>query len=168
MLGVPVLDPATYDYHQVEHVFIGSMYLDEILVQLLALAVPSSKIEFVSNEILMREPLDTAAGGLLFSAGHPYSPEERSMCLSVSCDEQTMPRITVVLPVFNHERYVMETLQSLFAQTYSNFEIVAVDDGSTDASLEILNRYRSQITIIEGSHRGPAAARNRAIETADS
>ena len=66
VLGVPVLDPATYDYQQVEHVFIGSMYLDEILVQLLAFAVPSSKIEFVSNEILMREPLDTAAGGLRF------------------------------------------------------------------------------------------------------
>jgi glycosyltransferase involved in cell wall biosynthesis len=79
-----------------------------------------------------------------------------------------MPRITVVLPVFNHERYVEETLHSLFAQTCSDFEIVAVDDGSTDTSVEVLNRFRSQVTIIKGSHAGPAAARNRAIETTDS
>jgi hypothetical protein len=66
VLGVPVHDPDTYDYGEVERVFIGSMYFDEILVQLLAFGVPSSKIEFVSNEILMREPLDATAGGFRF------------------------------------------------------------------------------------------------------
>jgi hypothetical protein len=66
VLGVPVHDPDVYDYSEVEHVFIGSMYFDEILVQLLAFAVPSSKIEFVSSEILMRDALETTAGGLLF------------------------------------------------------------------------------------------------------
>src|SRR5262245_18723963 len=79
-----------------------------------------------------------------------------------------MPRITVVLPVYNHENYVEQTLRSLFAQTYSDFEIVAVDDGSTDASLEVLNRHAGRLSIIESSHEGPAAARNRAIEAANS
>jgi len=79
-----------------------------------------------------------------------------------------MPRITVVLPVYNHEHYVEQTLRSLFAQTYSDFEIIAVDDGSTDASLEILNRHAERLTVIESAHEGPAAARNRAIEAADS
>ena len=79
-----------------------------------------------------------------------------------------MPRVTVVLPVFNHERYVEDALHSIFAQTYPDFEIAAVDDGSTDASLEILHRYRSRVKIIEGSHGGPAAARNRAIAATDS
>ena len=66
VLGVPVLDPEAFDYHQVEHVFIGSMYFDEILVQLLALRVPSAKIEFVSNEILMRDSPNVTVGGLRF------------------------------------------------------------------------------------------------------
>jgi len=79
-----------------------------------------------------------------------------------------MSRITVVLPVYNHEHYVEQTLRSLFAQTYSDFEIIAVDDGSTDASLEVLNRHAARLTVIESSHEGPAAARNRAIEAADS
>jgi hypothetical protein len=54
--GVPVCHPETYDYSRVHHVFIACMYLDEILVQLLGLGVPSAKIEFVSHEILMKEP----------------------------------------------------------------------------------------------------------------
>ena len=66
VLGVPVLDPETFDYRQVENVFIGSMYFDEILVQLLVLGVPSSKIEFVSNDILMRDSLNLTAGRLRF------------------------------------------------------------------------------------------------------
>jgi FlaA1/EpsC-like NDP-sugar epimerase len=53
--GVPVCDPEKFDYSHVEHVFIGSMYLDQILVQLLSLEVPSSKIEYLSDEILMRD-----------------------------------------------------------------------------------------------------------------
>jgi glycosyltransferase involved in cell wall biosynthesis len=79
-----------------------------------------------------------------------------------------MPRITAVLPVYNHERYVERTLHSLFAQDCSDFQIVAVDDGSTDSSLEILNRNRPRIEVIQGSHAGPAAARNKAIEVTDS
>jgi hypothetical protein len=67
VLGVRVQDPETYDYRQVEHVFIGSMYCDEILVQLLALGVPSSKIEFVNNDILTRDPVYTTRGRSLFS-----------------------------------------------------------------------------------------------------
>src|SRR5215467_3010983 len=55
VLGVPVRDPEEFDYTQVEHVFIGSMYFDEILAQLLSLEVPSSKIEYLGNEILMRD-----------------------------------------------------------------------------------------------------------------
>jgi hypothetical protein len=50
--GIVVTDPEDYDYTQIEHVFIASMYLDEILVQLLGLGVPSSKIEYAGQEIL--------------------------------------------------------------------------------------------------------------------
>jgi glycosyltransferase involved in cell wall biosynthesis len=79
-----------------------------------------------------------------------------------------LPRITVVVPVYNHERYVEQTLGSLFAQDYSDCQIIAVDDGSTDSSREILHRHVSRITLIQSPHRGPAAARNRALEASDS
>lgn len=79
-----------------------------------------------------------------------------------------MPRVAVVLPVYNHARYLEETLQSLFAQDFRDFEILAVDDGSTDNSLEILNRHRPLIRISESTHRGPAAARNHAVIQTDS
>jgi glycosyltransferase involved in cell wall biosynthesis len=79
-----------------------------------------------------------------------------------------MPRLSVVLPVYNHERYIPEALRSIFAQDFTDFEILAVDDGSTDASLQILDRYRYRVQVLPMSHTGPASARNRAIRASDS
>src|SRR5438128_2710093 len=56
--GVQVFDPETYDYVQVDHVFIASMYFDEMFTQLLSFDV-SSKIEYLGNDILMRDRLST-------------------------------------------------------------------------------------------------------------
>ena len=53
--GIHVVDPTKYDYKPIDHVFVASMYLDEILVQLLELGVSSSKIEYVGPEILTKE-----------------------------------------------------------------------------------------------------------------
>ena len=53
--GIPVADPAKYNYALVDHVFIASIYLDEILVQLLELGVPPEKIEYVGQEMLTKE-----------------------------------------------------------------------------------------------------------------
>lgn len=79
-----------------------------------------------------------------------------------------MPRITVVLPVYNHENYVGKTLDSLFAQDYADFRIIAVDDGSTDGSLAVLNSFGDRIDVLKSDHGGPAAARNLAIQATDS
>lgn len=79
-----------------------------------------------------------------------------------------MPRVTVVLPVYNHQNYVEAALRSVFAQDYPDFQIVAVDDGSTDSSLDVLDRHASRVNIIRSVHRGPAAARNRALAATDS
>lgn len=79
-----------------------------------------------------------------------------------------MARVTIVLPVFNHERYLQEALDSIYSQTYSDYQIIAIDDGSNDSSLLILNRNGARLTLIEGGHEGAAAARNTAIGAADS
>jgi glycosyltransferase involved in cell wall biosynthesis len=53
------------------------------------------------------------------------------------------PFVTVVIPNYNHARYLDKRIQSVLAQTYQNFEVVILDDKSTDDSLEIIRRYRS-------------------------
>src|SRR5215831_20336805 len=55
-----------------------------------------------------------------------------------------MPRVSVILPSYNHERFVGLALDSVLAQTYQDFEIVITDDGSTDRSVEVLTAYRQR------------------------
>jgi glycosyltransferase involved in cell wall biosynthesis len=75
-----------------------------------------------------------------------------------------MPRITVVIPVFNSARTVEETIDSALAQTFGDFEIVAVDDGSTDTSAAVLAQYASRIRIVSQPNRGLSAARNAGVK----
>ena len=54
-----------------------------------------------------------------------------------------MPTISIVIPVYNVEEYLEESLNSVLNQTFDDFEVICVDDGSTDNSLEILNYFKS-------------------------
>lgn len=76
-------------------------------------------------------------------------------------------KVAVVIPVFNSENQIKSCLQSLFAQTYKNFEIFAVDDGSTDKSLEVLREYSAllPIRIQHQDNKGQAVARNAALDS---
>jgi len=77
--------------------------------------------------------------------------------------------VSIVVPVFNAGGYLQQALASVAAQTHPDFEVVVVDDGSTDArTLAILERAASEprITVHRTPNRGPAAARNLAIERA--
>jgi glycosyltransferase involved in cell wall biosynthesis len=73
------------------------------------------------------------------------------------------PKISVIIPVYNQANYLEDALQSVLAQTYHDYEIVVVNDGSTDASEEIANRYREKIRYIYQENRGLAGARNTGI-----
>ena len=77
-----------------------------------------------------------------------------------------MSNFAIVLPVYNTAKYLEECLDSIIAQTYRNFVIFAVDDGSTDDSLEILRKYQqrdSRIKLITQDNQGVSAARNAAL-----
>jgi len=78
-----------------------------------------------------------------------------------------MPRVSVVIPVYNAERFVSETIESIISQTYSSWEVVAVDDGSKDRSLEILRgferRMPEKIRVISQKNSGVSMARNAGI-----
>ena len=73
------------------------------------------------------------------------------------------PRVSIVVPVYNVERYLRQCLDCLVNQTYQNVEIICVDDGSTDASSEILTEYalkNSRVRVIRQKNSGLSAARN--------
>lgn len=71
-----------------------------------------------------------------------------------------MPEISIVIPIYNVQKTLEECLVSIFNQTFKNYEIIAVNDGSTDDSHKILEKYKNQTTTIEQGNRGAAAARN--------
>ncbi|MCB0171425.1 MAG: glycosyltransferase [Anaerolineae bacterium] len=79
-----------------------------------------------------------------------------------------MPRVTVVIPTFNRAHLIDETLETVFSQTYRDFEIIVVDDGSTDNTLEHLTQYDNKIRVFSLSHQGQAGsyARNEGIKQA--
>lgn len=75
-----------------------------------------------------------------------------------------MKLFTVIIPVYGIEKYIGETIESVLAQTYSNFELILVDDGSPDESIEICRQFDDpRITILQQANQGPAAARNLGI-----
>lgn len=80
------------------------------------------------------------------------------------------PRISVVLPVYNCVKYVREAVESVLAQTYGNFELVIVDDGSTDGSAEVLRSFSDpRIRVITfAENRGIVSALNHGIRSSRS
>ena len=83
--------------------------------------------------------------------------------------EQERIKVSVILPVYNCEKYLRQCLDSLIAQTLQDIEIICVNDGSTDSSLEILKEYAAadmRFVIIDSENKGAGAARNLGIEAA--
>lgn len=79
------------------------------------------------------------------------------------------PLISVILPVYNAERYLKESIDSILRQTYTNFEFIIINDGSTDDSQDIINHYKNidnRIISIEQENRGVVATANRAAKLA--
>lgn len=80
-----------------------------------------------------------------------------------------LPKVSVIIPVYNTASYLQECLDSVLNQSFEDFEIICVNDGSTDSSLEILESYAlkdDRIQIINQSNKGLGAARNIAIDRA--
>lgn len=80
----------------------------------------------------------------------------------------TLPEVSIIIPIYNVEKYIEKCVDSVFRQTYENFELLLVNDGSTDRSYEIIQKYLldSRCIIIDKSNGGQSSARNVGFDIA--
>lgn len=79
-------------------------------------------------------------------------------------------KISIIIPTYNVEKYLRECLDSILAQTFQDFEIICVDDGSSDKTLDILQEYKrkdDRFVILQQRHAGAGAARNHGLKLAE-
>ena len=78
----------------------------------------------------------------------------------------SLPLVSVIIPLYNMEEFVEETLRSVLTSSYRNIEVIVVDDGSSDASASIVTEIAAQdsrVTLLHQENAGPCRARNNAV-----
>ena len=89
--------------------------------------------------------------------------EERTSEIFLYSPKEKNPQISVIIPIYNCEKYIKECLSSLIKQTFKNFEIICINDGSNDDTLKILKKFEAKderIIIFNQNNSGPGIARN--------
>lgn len=89
--------------------------------------------------------------------------------VATGIEGETLPEISVAFPVYNGEQYLAEAIDSILAQTFTNFELIIVDDGSTDNSLQVLEKYQRcdpRIRLVARENRNLVATLNQIIDLA--
>ncbi len=80
-----------------------------------------------------------------------------------------MPKVSIIIPIYNVEKYIKKCLDSLIKQTLDDIEIICVNDGSPDNSMEIVNEYAKndkRFIVLTQENQGTGAARNKGIDAA--
>jgi glycosyltransferase involved in cell wall biosynthesis len=77
-----------------------------------------------------------------------------------------MPKLSIVIPTYQHAGEIAACLESIFRQSFRDYEIIVVNDGSTDNTLEVLEPFKNRIALITQENRGGNAARNRGFREA--
>lgn len=76
------------------------------------------------------------------------------------------PRVSVIIATYNNAHYILEAIASVFNQTYTSYEIIVIDDGSTDNTREVLEPYLDKIRYVYQENKGVSHARNLGLEMA--
>ena len=85
---------------------------------------------------------------------------------AASLSADSTPEVTVAIPVYNGGRTIGAALQSVFEQTYTNYEVIVVDDGSTDDTAVQVTKWADRVRYQRQPNSGPASARNAALRSA--
>ena len=86
----------------------------------------------------------------------------------MSDDLKTPVEVATVIPTYNCARYLPRAIESALAQTYRNYKIFVIDDGSTDDTQAVIEPYRDRVTFVQQPHAGEAAARNHGVSMSSS
>ncbi|MCZ6746659.1 MAG: glycosyltransferase family A protein, partial [Acidobacteria bacterium] len=86
--------------------------------------------------------------------------------MAVGNPEAQPPLVSVIIPTYNRADYLEQALSSVFRQTFTDYEVIVVDDGSTDHTPDVLKSYQERITSLRQENSGAARARNRGIRLA--
>lgn len=97
---------------------------------------------------------------------HSYSSTAQLSPLEPSLAATKTMLVSVVVPVYNGSKYIQKAIDSILSQTYKNYEIIVVDDGSTDDTRQKLHPYHDRIRYVFQANQGSAAARNLGISLA--
>lgn len=79
---------------------------------------------------------------------------------------ETAPLVSVIIPTYNSSGFIAQAVQSVLEQTHRRYEVIVVDDGSTDETKDVLSKFGNCIKYLYQENRGPAAARNMGIKVA--
>ncbi|MDA8326875.1 MAG: glycosyltransferase family A protein, partial [Nitrospiraceae bacterium] len=85
--------------------------------------------------------------------------------------DKSLSLVTVIITCYNSEKFIKQTIDSALSQTYKNVDVIAVDDGSTDTTRQILDSYQERIRVLEhpnGANRGQWASANLAMRQSGS
>lgn len=128
-------------------------------------------LELRGNRVVVPEHQQHIAVDAILASGIPYlkfkpelTPQAQIVC--DTRDSTVSPFISVIVPIYNVEKYLKECLDSVLNQTLHNIEVICVDDGSTDNSLEIAKSYAAndnRFVILHQANKGLSAARNTGL-----
>ncbi len=77
-----------------------------------------------------------------------------------------MPKVSVIIPTFNCAVYLPQAIESVLGQTWQDFELIVVDDGSTDDTCQVLAPYQNRLVYLYQENQGESSARNKGIQVA--
>lgn len=82
-------------------------------------------------------------------------------------EKSDMPKVSVIIPFYSHKEWLEESLNSVFTQTFQDFEVIIINDGSKEDISDILNKFEGKVIYLEQENKGPGAARNLGIRHAN-
>jgi glycosyltransferase involved in cell wall biosynthesis len=103
---------------------------------------------------------------VLFTNSAGSTQQQDIVCMCQDSPAEVLPLISVVIPCYNAERWIEATLRSVKAQNWPKLEIIVIDDGSTDRSVELIRARFPCVTVLQQENSGVAAARNLGIKNA--